>query len=157
MSGDHQSTREVVHSSLTKILLNIEKFRGEAALFTWMCSICNNEISSFLNKQNRYKQTLVLSSDLCEKEFAEVAFETGQGDQPDDTYGRDQKTLAIHEALDMLPANYGNILEWKYIEELSVKEIAYRLGLSQLAAQSALYRARMAFQDVFPNLAPGQS
>ncbi len=55
-------------------------------------------------------------------------------------------------ALDQLPSHYGSALEWKYLEELSVKEIASRLKLSPKAAESTLTRAREAFRDGFTAL-----
>lgn len=160
LSGDHEATREVVQNSLSKILLNLNKFRGDSSLFTWMCSICGNEISDFLKKQTRYRQSIVLEGDLAEFQTVDSDATHAALDQPDDIYGRDQNALAIHQALDSLPAMYGNVLEWKYIEGLSVNEMSARLGISHVATQSVLYRARMAFQDLFtsqqpaPDLAP---
>ena len=49
--------------------------------------------------------------------------------------------------LDRLPANYGNALEWKYMEGSSVEEIGERLGIGTIAAQSLLARARVAFRE----------
>jgi RNA polymerase sigma-70 factor, ECF subfamily len=48
--------------------------------------------------------------------------------------------------LDHLPADYGRILEWKYMEGFSVDEIAERLGVSMTSVQSRLARARDAFR-----------
>lgn len=163
MSGDHEATREVVQNSLSKILVNLSKFRGDSSLFTWMCSICNHEISDFSKKRAKYRRSIVLESELGEFEGVDLRADQKTPDQPDDIYGRDQHALAIHLALDSLPAIYGNVLEWKYIEGLSVNEMSTRLGLSHVATQSVLYRARMAFQEVFSNplalrsfLAPGE-
>jgi DNA-directed RNA polymerase specialized sigma24 family protein len=41
------------------------------------------------------------------------------------------------------------VLEWKYIHELSVQEIAERLGVGYKAAESLLTRARAAFREGF--------
>ena len=51
--------------------------------------------------------------------------------------------------LDHLPGRYGDVLEWKYMQELSVDEIADRLGVGYKAAESLLTRARAAFRDGF--------
>ncbi len=149
MSGDHEATREVVQSTLAKILLNLDKFRGDSSLFTWMCSICNNEILDVLQRQSRYNQAIVLETNLNEFEKVETVASKSTADQPDDVYGRDQKVMRIHRVLDNLPFKYGNVIEWKYIEGLSVKEIADRLGTSQVATQSILFRARTAFQELY--------
>lgn len=149
MSGNHEATREVVQSSLAKILLNLNKFKGNSSLFTWMCAICRNEITDYQRTQQKYKQTVLLESEISDPDSVDSTAVGIDSDRPDDVYGRDQKALAIHQVLDNLPSNYGDILEWKYIEGLSVKEMADRLGMSQIAAQSILFRARNAFQAVY--------
>ena len=49
--------------------------------------------------------------------------------------------------LDALPGRYGEALEWKYIDGLSVREIAARLELGEKATESLLTRARESFRD----------
>ena len=53
----------------------------------------------------------------------------------------------VQLVLDYLPAGYGNALEWKYVEGLGVNEIAARLKVTPLAAESLLARARRAFRE----------
>ena len=154
MSGDHAAASDVVQSTLAKVLLNLDKFRGDSSLFTWMCSICNNEIADFLQRQSRYRKSIVLDADLNDRDRMDSALSPARADQPDDVYGRNQKTQSIHQALDSLPFMYGNVLEWKYIEGLSVKEMADRLGMSHVATQSILFRARTAFQTLYSGLVP---
>ena len=47
------------------------------------------------------------------------------------------------------------MLEWKYIDSLSVNEIASRLGTTTKAAESLLTRARNAFREAFTATAEG--
>jgi DNA-directed RNA polymerase specialized sigma24 family protein len=63
--------------------------------------------------------------------------------------GREQVRERICAALDYLPAPYADILEWKYVRELSVADIARRLGRSTKATESLLTRARDAFREAF--------
>ena len=58
----------------------------------------------------------------------------------------------VRLTLDYLPDKYGNVLELKYLEGLSVVEIAKRLGMGRLAVQSTLARARKAFRQGFLDL-----
>jgi DNA-directed RNA polymerase specialized sigma24 family protein len=44
------------------------------------------------------------------------------------------------------------VLEWKYVEGRSVKEISTRLNIGQEATQSILARAKRAFADVYTSL-----
>ena len=68
----------------------------------------------------------------------------------------DRRELArlVQVTLDHLPGRYGDALEWKYLQGLSVEEIAERLGLGCKAVESLLTRARQAFRDGFPDVAP---
>jgi len=47
-----------------------------------------------------------------------------------------------------LPPVYGDLLEWKYVDGLSILELAERLGRSPKAIESLLTRAREAFREV---------
>jgi RNA polymerase sigma-70 factor (ECF subfamily) len=147
LNGNPDEVRDVVQSTLSKTLLNLDKYKGESALFTWMCAICKNEIYDHLKKRAKYERNIVLKGGLLDEDLAGTGDGQSNVEQPVEHYQREQSTQLIHKVLDSLPAEYGNIIEWKYIEGLSVKEIAIKLGLSDSATQSALYRARVAFQE----------
>ena len=66
-----------------------------------------------------------------------------------DALQRKETARLVQVVLDRLPDRYGDALEWKYIEGLSVAEIAVRLGVATKAAESLLARARTAFRDAF--------
>jgi DNA-directed RNA polymerase specialized sigma24 family protein len=48
-------------------------------------------------------------------------------------------------------------LEWKYIDGLSVREMADRLGRTEKAVESVLFRARAAFRTLFERIAPADN
>ncbi|MCH9026200.1 MAG: RNA polymerase sigma factor [Proteobacteria bacterium] len=149
---DPESCREVVNSALSKAIRNLHKFRGEAALFTWLCAICRNEISDWLEQQGRYRQHILLTEDFPEIRAAVDSFQTPLADDPEWNMQRLEFVRLIHVALDRLPARYGDALEWKYIEGYSIREIAGRMGIGEEAVQSLLARARRAFHDVYGSL-----
>jgi RNA polymerase sigma-70 factor (ECF subfamily) len=68
---------------------------------------------------------------------------------PDAELRRHELQSLVQTTLDALPGRYGDALEWKYVEGLSVAEIAARLGVGVKAAESLLTRARKAFRDGF--------
>jgi RNA polymerase sigma-70 factor (ECF subfamily) len=55
----------------------------------------------------------------------------------------------VQLVLDHLPPRYSRALEWKYLEDVSVDDIARRLQCTPKAAESLLTRARDAFRDAF--------
>jgi len=69
-----------------------------------------------------------------------------------DALQKKETARLVQVVLDRLPGHYGDALEWKYIEGLSVAEIASRLGVATKATESLLARARVAFRDAFSAL-----
>jgi RNA polymerase sigma-70 factor (ECF subfamily) len=55
----------------------------------------------------------------------------------------------VADVLDGLPAEERAILEWKYLDRLTVREIAERLGRTEKAIEGLLYRARNAFRAAY--------
>ncbi|MDX1481800.1 MAG: RNA polymerase sigma factor, partial [Woeseiaceae bacterium] len=64
LGDDPEAAREIVQSSLTKAMRGIAGYRGESALFTWLCAICRNDISDWRERQGRYREHVVLVEDL---------------------------------------------------------------------------------------------
>ena len=152
LPDDPDGTREVVQIALTKAIAKLHTYRGESALFTWLCAITRNEMSDWLARQGRYRQHIVLTEDFPEIQAAVDSFQAPQSDNPEQEYQRAELVRLIQVALDRLPPKYGNVLEWKYIEGYSVNEIAAKLELGNEATQSLLARAKRAFSDVYGSL-----
>jgi RNA polymerase sigma-70 factor (ECF subfamily) len=147
--GDEEAAAEIVQAALSNALRRIAAYRGEAALFTWLCAIARNEIVDWSRRNARYREHVVLTEDLPEIQAAVDSFLMVSGEGPGQAYQRQELGRLVQVALDALPPRYGDALEWKYIQGYSVKEIASKMGLSFEAAQSLLARARKAFQDIY--------
>lgn len=153
VSHDRALTKEIVQSALTKAIARIAGYRGESALYTWLCAIARNEMLDRVRHQKRYRSHILLTEDFPEIRAAVDSFMAPADDQPGRQYQRFEMSRLIQVALDSLPPHYGNALEWKYVLGYSVKEIALRLEISPEAAQSLLARAKRAFQDIYSTLA----
>jgi RNA polymerase sigma-70 factor, ECF subfamily len=55
----------------------------------------------------------------------------------------------VADVLDGLPPEERVILEWKYLDRCTVREIAQRLGRTEKAVEGLLYRARNAFRAAY--------
>lgn len=152
LSDDPEGAREVVQITLSRAVRKLHTYRAEAAMFTWLCAICRNEISDWLSRQGRYREHIVLVEDLPEIQAAIDSIQAPRQDSPERHYQRVETLRLIQVALDRLPVKYGDVLEWKYIEGHSVKEIAARLQIGTEATQSLLARAKRAFADVYSTL-----
>lgn len=149
MAGDGEAARDVTQITLTKAMRKLNTYRAESALFTWLCAICRNEISDWLTRNGRYQQHIVLTEDFPEVQAAVDSFQAPVEESPERQFRRAESLRLIQVALDRLPARYGDVLEWKYVEGWSVKEIAARLELGTEATQSLIARAKRAFADVY--------
>jgi RNA polymerase sigma factor (sigma-70 family) len=74
---------------------------------------------------------------------------------PDEHLQRRELARLVQVTLDSLPPRYGDALEWKYLQDLSVSDIAARLNVGPKAAESLLTRARQAFREVFAAVSSG--
>jgi RNA polymerase sigma-70 factor, ECF subfamily len=147
LANDPEAAKEVVQATLTKAVRGIASFRDEAGLFTWICQICRRQIVDYLRAHRRHAQNVVLIDDSPELRAAFDAIEAPISDEPAQRYGAGQTRRLVQSVLDRLPARYGDVLEWKYVEGRSVQEIAELLDIGQTAAQSILARARTAFRE----------
>ena len=62
------------------------------------------------------------------------------------TQGTTSASEVVADVLDALPDDERVVLEWKYLDRCTVREIAERLGRTEKAVESLLYRARKAFR-----------
>jgi RNA polymerase sigma-70 factor (ECF subfamily) len=149
--SDADAAKDVVQETLCRALRSIAGYRGEAALFTWLCQICRSQLSDYFEKQGRQAKRFVPIED---DPYVQAALEAiaVPDNNPELLTRRAEVSRLIQVVLDQLPARYGDALEWKYVEGASVEEIATRLGLHHAGAQSLLQRARLAFRELFEEL-----
>lgn len=136
---------DLVQETLIKAIRHLEGYRGEAALFTWLCQIARNQISDYYRYHER-KQAPLMSLDDDPQVRAVLESLAVDNDNPAD---RMVITQIVQLTLDYLPDQYSRALEWKYLDGLTVEEIARRLETGVVAAQSLLARARTAFRSGF--------
>jgi len=147
LNRNEDTAKDVVQATLVKAMRRLGDFRGEAAMFTWLCQICRREIADNVRSQRRHSDKVVLIEDSAEVRAALEAIEAPEADDPLRRCDGAELKRLVHAVLDRLPNRYGEALEWKYVEGHSVEEIGDRLGIGHTAAQSLLARARVAFRD----------
>ena len=143
---DPATVEDIVQSTLIKAMRNLSSYRGEASLFTWLTQICLHELADVTRKSVRRPSHASLDEPatlmrLSPQLRASPIFE------PEATVAAELHRAAVMGALNALPKHYAMALEAKYGDGLSVVEIAELLGVTPLAAQSVLARARAAFRE----------
>ena len=155
MGEDADAAEDVAQSALCKAMVQLRTYRGEAALFTWLCTFCRHEISAYYRQRGggRRPERLIEDSPEIRAALDSLAAALDQG--PERGLYRKEIARLVQVTLDSLPASYGDALEWKYIHGLPVLEVASRLGIGLKATESLLFRAREAFREAFAVLTGG--
>ena len=154
LGGDQETVRDVVQSTVCKAIESLPKYRGTAPLVSWVCGICRHEVFAVYKGRKRTEQRELVEES---PEIHEALAVLRADEAPDEELVRKQTVSLVHLTLDQLPDSYGSVLEMKYVEGLSVREIAARRESSEKACESLLTRARAAFRDTFPKVARGLS
>ena len=125
-SGADSDAEDIMQDTFMALADAIPFFRGDSSLFTFACAIAHRKSMSFLRTRVR-RATVLLDETNAPSSQADAATD------------RDfQRILAS------LRADHRQVLILKYVEEMSVAEIATVLSVSQHAVESRLARGRRA-------------
>jgi RNA polymerase sigma-70 factor, ECF subfamily len=148
-----ESAEDVAQATLCQVVRRLETWRGEASLFTWVCTICRHEIDAW-RRRHPDEASVELVEDAPEIRAALESLYALESGRTQTAVEQRELASLVRRVLDHLPTHYGSVLEWKYLDELPVRDIAARLVLSEKAVESLLTRARAAFRDAVVAIAP---
>jgi RNA polymerase sigma-70 factor (ECF subfamily) len=148
LGGNEDAAEEIVQRVLIRALDRLDTYKGEAALLTWLCTFCRREIGRWRDEEGRSREVSLFDERPGIRAALDVLAAV-DSDDPESRLRRREVSNIVQLTLDHLPGRYGDVLEWKYIQGLSVDEIAARLGVGYKAAESLLTRARAAFREGF--------
>ena len=127
----HEDANDILQNTFIKAWTNIEYFRGDAKMSTWLYRIALNECLTFLNKQRASQQ---LSIDEAETET--------MNQLESDTYFDGDETQKIFlQAVKQLPDKQQMIFNLKYFKEMKYEEISEILGTSIGALKASYHHA----------------
>ena len=117
---NHDDADDVLQNTFIKVFKNIDSFKGESQLFSWMYRIATNEAFSFI-KKNAKKQG-VTDTDYQEKIISNL--------QADVYFEGDEIQLKLQQAIATLPEKQKLVFNMKYFQELKYEEISDILDTS---------------------------
>lgn len=152
LDHDREATTEVVQQTFCKAIEKLSSYRGEASLYAWFHRICHNTLVDHCRRRKVRTSNVVLFEDTRDARELLEALSAPASEQPESRARYRDLGRLVQTTLDHLPDRYGDALELKYVEGLSVKEIATRMELGPKAVESLLTRARGAFRAAFVGL-----
>jgi RNA polymerase sigma factor (sigma-70 family) len=129
-SGDEAGAREALQATMLRVARHVRRFDQEDALWSWLTVLARSSVIDAERKRKRY---FGLLERFFEREPARPA-EAGE------TEKRMAEVLA--RSLEALAREDRELLERKYFEGESVREIAEALGTSVKSVESRLVRVR---------------
>jgi len=143
---------EVAQEAVLKAFSNLATFRAESKFSTWLLQITYNEARMKLRKVRSHLYEAIDDSqpsedaDYWPKDFADWR------PIPSELFERDEVRRAIQNATNSLSRTYREVFVLRDVQNLSTKETATILGISEGAVKIRLLRARLQMRDT---LAPG--
>lgn len=128
---DHDDANDVSQEVFVKVWKNLDKFRAESQLYTWVYRIATNECLNFLSKK---KRKYMISWGSVEKELSEKV------DNSSYIEGTEvQKKL--QKALLKLPNKQRMVFNMKYFEDMKYEDISGITGTSIGALKASYHHA----------------
>lgn len=140
---DCDKARDVLQDSFVKILTSIGRFdyRGEGSLKSWISRIVANRAIDYIKQHQRLQFTDEVPENINEEE-PEIG-----GVPPD----------ILDGMIGQLPAGYRVVLNLFVFEQLSHREIAQRLSITESASTSQFFRAKRMLQRMIREYIKQQS
>lgn len=137
VTKNHEHTNDVLQNVLVKVYQNLNSFKGDSALYTWMYRIARNESLNFIDKEKR--RTGV---DLDEPVFEIIAGHSGL-----DTMDSEMISGLLMQAIQSLPEKQATVFQLKYFEDMKYSEISKKLNTSEGALKASFHHAKQKIQD----------
>ncbi len=146
----HQEAEEVAQIVFEKISQNLNGFKGESKLSTWIYRVATNagldklKSSSYKHSQSGPLAPLLIHAPETESTVAES---TAAQNSPDKKIIRGEMNECIREFVDRLSPDYRTIITLSELEGFTNKEIAEILQISLETTKIRLHRARVKLKE----------
>ncbi|MGL5731521.1 MAG: RNA polymerase sigma factor [Bacteroidales bacterium] len=127
----HDDANDILQNVFLKAWINIELFRGEAKLSTWLYRIAINESITFLSNLN--KKNSMKADDPDEILLSRL--------ETDPYFDGDELQLKLQKAILSLPEKQRIVFNMRYFDELKYEEISAILGTSVGALKASYHHA----------------
>ncbi len=140
LSSDWEQTEDLVSETFLAAIRTVQTFDlKQGTVYGWLLGIARNKLRDHFRRAHRVMET----------ERAEISAVADRNSRdPDEGAIAAETRDAVIRTLDAMNDDERLVLEWKYVESLSVQEIAERLGRRGKAVEAILYRARASFRTI---------
>ena len=135
----HDDANDLLQNTFMKAWANLDYFRGEAKLSTWLYRIALNACLNFLNRQRAEKHLSIDDADAALVNKLES----------DPYFDGDETQKMLQKAIMALPEKQRIVFNLKYFQEMKYEEIAEIVGTSVGALKAAYFHAVRKIENFF--------
>jgi RNA polymerase sigma-70 factor (ECF subfamily) len=129
---NRDAAEDIVQETFIKAYKNLKRFRGEASIYTWLYRIAVNTAHNHLRKASRRGGV----------DFDDVApFIEARGLNPAEGAANSELGEAIDGAVRRLPPRQQEVFILHYFEQMTHREIAETLGVTEGAVKANFFHA----------------
>jgi len=121
---------DITADTFARVIEGLDGFRGDASFKNWLYQIARNAVRNH-RRSAGYRLNVPLGPIVPAAETVDPA------DDPSEP----RKAAAVMDLLGPLPPRYRRILELRFLEGLSIRETARRMGVTEANAKVLQYRA----------------
>lgn len=137
----HEDADDVLQNTFLKAWRNLDNFRGESKLSTWLYRIAVNESLTFLNKRKQEQEMTVDDPDA-------VLLDRMQADE---YFNGDELQTLLMKAIQTLPEKQRLVFNMRYFDEMKYEEMSDILGTSVGALKASYHIAAKKIEEFFNN------
>lgn len=128
---NHDDANDLLQNTFLKAWTNIDSFRGDSLLSTWLYRIAVNESITFLNKQRTLNNVSIDDTDV-------FLLERLKGDS---FFDGDAAQMKLQEAILTLPEKQRIVFNMKYFDDMKYEEMSEILDTSVGALKASYHHA----------------
>lgn len=128
---DHDDADDVLQNTFIKVYRNIDGFKGESKLYSWLYRIATNESLTFLKQKSK-------KAGISDEELKNRMVENLQSDV---YFEGDEIQLKLQKALATLPDKQKLVFTMKYFQEMKYDDISETLETSVGALKASYHLA----------------
>lgn len=134
----HDDTDDILQNVFIKVWQNLDKFRGDSDLYTWVYRIAVNESLAFINRQKKHPDASKVDGELYTRHLEADKFFDGS-----DLQARFQKALLL------LPEQQRIVFNLRYFDEMKYQDMAKVLNRTEGALKANYHHAVKKIEEYF--------
>lgn len=135
----HEDANDILQNTFIKAWTNIDYFRGEAKLSTWLYRIALNECLNFLNKQRAQENISIDEAGLNLVNMLES----------DPYFDGNETQMMFQKAISKLPEKQRIIFNLRYFKEMKYEDISEIMGTTVGALKASYHHAVKKIEEYF--------